>query len=485
MSANVNVPSTVNLGQSYTITGTSASIAQVNLTATDPDDTTCQSSASVNPPGTCGQDTGGGGCGLSAEVVSVSCLQNMADDRYNFVIRVDVAEGSDTENWSLAFPNQTNYAGTTTFYPQGSAAIADGVQTLEVIDQDNSACNVQVTVTPPTDCENIAGCQLGVQATNIACTGDNFSFRLYVNSVNFSDSGTDWTGVFPLADGSGGTFEIVRPINGSVNSNPSCTIDGTLYLTTTGCDPNLAAAGDIDLSLDIQVPQNVVPYQNFETDYIVYNDGAVTATDVEVDVRLFNSFGNNAFVLQGGNEATPSQGEFDGEFGSTWTVGSIAPGGSATLTLNMFSLEIGSSEIYGQVSQHNERDVDSNPDNYILDNFILIEREDDEKLATVTVSSNFQGGNTSNFTQQLNGLSATLYPVPTRDNLTVDIFMENALETQLSIVDTNGKKLLTRNLAAQKGVQTIQFSATDWAKGVYFLQLVNEEEMKTYRFVKQ
>jgi len=188
--------------------------------------------------------------------------------------------------------------------------------------------------------------------------------------------------------------------------------------------------------------------------------------------------------LQGGNEATASQGEFDGEFGSIWSIGSIAPGGSATLTLNMFSLDAGSSTIYGQVSQHNERDIDSDPDNFILNNFVLVEREDDEKVTTVTVSYNIQGGNTNNFTQAVNGLSATLYPVPTRGDLTVDVMMENALETQLFIRDTNGKELMLRDLAAQKGVQTIQLSTANWAKGVYFLQLVNGEEMVSYRFMK-
>lgn len=90
-----------------------------------------------------------------------------------------------------------------------------------------------------------------------------------------------------------------------------------------------------------------------------------------------------------------------------------------------------------------------------------------------------------NITLETNELSAQLYPVPTRENLTIDVYTQNESETQLFVRDTHGKILTTRNLAAQHGMQTVQIATGNWAKGVYFLQLFNGEEMQTYRFVKQ
>lgn len=52
INANANVPALVNIGQAYTVTNIPASEAHVVLTAIDPDNSTCQGTATVNPPGT-------------------------------------------------------------------------------------------------------------------------------------------------------------------------------------------------------------------------------------------------------------------------------------------------------------------------------------------------------------------------------------------------------------------------------------------------
>ena len=244
------------------------------------------------------------------------------------------------------------------------------------------------------------------------------------------------------------------------------------------------SADEIDLSLSINAPASIAQYQNFTAEYVVTNNGTITATNVYID--FFATFDNN-LVFQGGNEGTVSQGGFEGSvagvFNSNiWEVGSIPPGGSATLTANLFSLQASSSNLlWAQVSAHNEEDSDSAPSNSVFPQA----NEDDEAVFEITITSNLQGNGTTNAASQIGEFSAQLYPVPARDNLTIDVFTQNASESQLFIRDTHGKVLTTRNLAAQKGMQTVRIPTLNWANGVYFLQIFNGEEMKTYRFLKQ
>ncbi len=235
----------------------------------------------------------------------------------------------------------------------------------------------------------------------------------------------------------------------------------------------------IDLSLNINAPATIAQYQNFTAEYVVTNNGTTAATNVSIDVLpAFNSTG---IVYQGGNEASVSQGNFNIVLSTVWTVGSIPAGGSATLTANLFSLASSSNTLWGEVLSFNGTDTDSTPGNGVYGQ----SNEDDEATFTVNITNNLQGGSMTNSLRQVSELSAKLYPVPTRNDLTIDVFTENTAVTQLFIRDTNGKVLTTRNLAAQKGVQTVQIHTENWANGVYFLQLVNKEEMKNYRFLKQ
>lgn len=93
-------------------------------------------------------------------------------------------------------------------------------------------------------------------------------------------------------------------------------------------------------------------------------------------------------------------------------------------------------------------------------------------------------GNNAFNANETAALSATLYPTPTYGDLTVEVYTETAKATQFFIRDTNGRVIDARDLAAQKGKQSVQVSTGSWTNGVYFLQLFNGEKMQTYRFVK-
>jgi hypothetical protein len=308
--------------------------------------------------------------------------------------------------------------------------------------------------------------------------------------VGVINTGNTPVGTEPLTTGTitvpanqtpGNYFLILETdINGNITESNENNNIVTAPITISGNN----SSNGVDLSLDINAPATVNQYENFTAEYIVTNNGTTTATNVVID---FFAELNNNIVFQGGNEGTVSQGGFEGSvaevFSSNiWQVGNIPPGGSATLTANLFSLVASSNILWAEVAAQNETDSDSTPANATYPQA----NEDDEVAFTVNITNNLQQNNGStNSVIQINELSAHLYPVPTSDNLTVDVFTQNAVETQLFIRDTHGKVLTTRNLAAQKGMQSVQILTDNWANGVYFLQLFNGEEMKTYRFLKQ
>ena len=154
-------------------------------------------------------------------------------------------------------------------------------------------------------------------------------------------------GIYPILNSGG--------IGGSINisGNPmTCSNEQEIL-------DNCIPSGGVDLELDLTQP-NADPAQwsNYEVVATINNAGDQPATGVKV------SFKKPAGVVYvGGNEFTVSQGSF-GAFGNEeWTVGTIPPGGSATLTVNYFLLNATSPMAYSQVIAANEPDVDSTPNN--------------------------------------------------------------------------------------------------------------------------
>lgn len=121
-----------------------------------------------------------------------------------------------------------------------------------------------------------------------------------------------------------------------------------------------SAGESIDLKLNITGANTTVSAgNNFEVIVTVMNEGVGTATDVFVSVP------QPANVLyQGTNPTTASQGAFN-VTSSSWNVGTLAPGQSATLVIRYTASSTvdGPYTVYGQVSSATGNDVDSTPGN--------------------------------------------------------------------------------------------------------------------------
>ncbi len=142
---------------------------------------------------------------------------------------------------------------------------------------------------------------------------------------------------------------------------------------------NLFAAGanqcDLELSLTCPYTTALPLYQNVPLRAVVVNRGPAAATGVTIKYPFPAGMAYNSQVA--------SQGIYD-SFGGLWTVGTLAPGDSAVLTLTMFTLQTTLTQFI-QVKTASPTDLDSTPNNDTNNS----PNEDDEALLTVpTIASN-------------------------------------------------------------------------------------------------
>ncbi len=76
-----------------------------------------------------------------------------------------------------------------------------------------------------------------------------------------------------------------------------------------------------------------------------------------------------------------------------------------------------------------------------------------------------------------------VYPNPAHHQLTVDYVLEISGTAQLRIIDMAGKTI--QELPLSVNVDELQFDVSDLVPGMYFVQLMNGDELVTEKFVKQ
>ena len=131
--------------------------------------------------------------------------------------------------------------------------------------------------------------------------------------------------------------------------------------------------GSNDIDLELTISCNVTEfnlYQNITYTIEVTNNGPATATGIEVENSIPSGM---AFTSK-----TESQGNFN-VWASTWTVGTLNIGETATLDIVLFTLDnSGVVSNFAQVKAANENDSDSTPNNSSG-----VPTEDDESSVTI------------------------------------------------------------------------------------------------------
>ena len=119
-------------------------------------------------------------------------------------------------------------------------------------------------------------------------------------------------------------------------------------------------SGSIDLELEFgaTTPANPPQWGFYSETLIIRNTGTQTATGVEVEFKA-----SPGATYKGGDEYSATQGNFRYWSSEIWTVGSLAAGSSATITVNYFLVNPNAPVAYAQVEKANQTDDDSTPGN--------------------------------------------------------------------------------------------------------------------------
>jgi len=259
--------------------------------------------------------------------------------------------------------------------PTGIQANGDLEFTFDLTNAGATSNAVPFTVPQPAGCEiainNVLGITCSDNGTPSDPTDDQASVQLVVNNGSV-------VGAYDILDPSGSTIgggvygstasmviQNLQATQGATiqytlvdRNDPTCTSQFPI-ITPVPCSNG--GAGDIDLSVGItQSPGQPAQYTLYSVTATVSNSGAQSATGVVVDLPL-----PAGVVYEGGNEYSATQGDLR-IFGSnvgTWTVGTIAAGQTAEITINYFLRVTSSPNSYIEVLAANEQDVDSTPGN--------------------------------------------------------------------------------------------------------------------------
>jgi len=156
-----------------------------------------------------------------------------------------------------------------------------------------------------------------------------------------------------------------------------------------GCDFDVVvlpfSTGNEGIDVELSMTQSIASpqqYTVFERTVSVQNAGTQSTSNVIVSVPLYAGM-----VFSGGEEFDTDQGNYSPYGDRNWTVGVLAPGASASLTLRYFALTNTTSAGYAQVITMAGNDIDSTPNNGTPP----IANEDDE--ATTSGGITPPGGN--------------------------------------------------------------------------------------------
>ena len=103
--------------------------------------------------------------------------------------------------------------------------------------------------------------------------------------------------------------------------------------------------------------------------------------------------------------------------------------------------------------------------------------------APVTISKS------ASMTREMESVSnfseTTVYPNPARDKLNLKYSTMESQELIVVLTDLTGREMLRRSMQSQEGENKVELLVYDFPRGIYFLNLISEEERQTIKVVLQ
>ncbi|MEL6864807.1 MAG: T9SS type A sorting domain-containing protein [Bacteroidota bacterium] len=261
----------------------------------------------------------------------------------DFVIPANSNLGSVSDAWPIAFTNDDAWFGANI-----------GLSRLPL--NTMADCNLQASTNAPICLDN---------NTPNDPTDDRYQFELTVTGTNtsntFNANLSNNLTTENLSASYGQVLNIDKAIaGGPLNISIQDQNDADCQASLTINPPATCSSGGdgIDLELSMEA-SNFTPNQWSTTSISVSitNTGTETATGISASFPL-----PNGAVFEGGNEFTASQGSFNPYGDRIWQVGSLGPGASAVLEVNLFVIQT-DFVVYSQILTSDQTDSDSSPGN--------------------------------------------------------------------------------------------------------------------------
>ena len=421
-----------------------ARVNPIELTLIDVDDPTCTTTLRLSPPGTCGEDTGGGGSGggsggnngvdlelaLTADKASAG-----AYDYVTFTLTLTNAGAAEATGVRVDFPKPSDYPYTTAQVPRGEYSDWTGVwevgsvaagETLELavtrftLTADERTAWAQVASSDQADVDSEAG-----NAMIGAATEDDEAVFVVNDAGGSGGSGGGGGG-----SGGGGTGG-----GGGGGGGPAAGVD--LELSMTSSETTFRQYAAVPLVIELT------------------NAGTETATDVVVDAPFPDQFVHTS--------SDASRGRFSAWL-QRWTVGAIGAGETVRLDLQIFPLtDQGPAIAFAQVAQQGgPSDADSSPGNALG----LNATEDDEaRLEFGVATLQTPGGGV---TQRAALTVDRVYADPVGDRHYVEFTTRLGARTEAFVADALGRAVLRVPLSAPAdGTHRVSFDTHALTSGLY------------------
>lgn len=224
----------------------------------------------------------------------------------------------------------------------------------------------------------------------------------------------------------------------------------------------LGTGSTCDLELTMNAPPQYSIYQNTDFTLTLRNVGGASATNIVVHFPFPEHFVFSAMTATSGTT-------YD-NYTNEWTINTLAPGATKTLTLSLFNLNASTAiKAFAQVKSTSTLDIDSSPNNNITTNPI----EDDE--AAITISpANLQ--NLRSSAPQLQPIELqNAYPNPATNGMWIVLKSLVADVITLELFDIQGRVVLTDFKEVGFGKQEMWLDMTSLQNGLYFLRVKDEK----------
>ncbi|MEM9990832.1 MAG: CARDB domain-containing protein [Bacteroidota bacterium] len=312
-----------------------------------------------------------------------------------------------------------------------------------------------------------------------------FNGMWYVRDLPAGQSATVQVQFFPIANDYVPFAQVIAADQADEDSTPENGVCCAAMEDDEAAFPANAIIGErVDIEVNLATKDSEVGrFSNLPVDVQVRNKGSVTATDIIVSFEACGSgstrtFGRQSGIVYANRPSTASLGDYN-KVQQLWRIDSLAPGQSALLDLQLYSLTQEQARIRAIAIRYEGDDVDSSPATFDFEACDAL--EDDEATLDINTQAALNEEEVGSWTSDIYHQQLKVFPNPTATTLEVQ-FRSTVPNVSYRIYDAQGKIHRLGNWKNEAGKQQYQLDISQLPTAWYVLHL--KETQQAIRFFK-